>query len=85
MEIQIKTIFSGWCGASKETALDWAQHKLYAITTMRNDEERLEYINSKLSGIQFSLEELYDNNPYGRGTRETQSIGAGTDETKITH
>jgi len=67
MEIQIRTAIGGWIDASRETALDWAKYKLYAITAMRNHEEILEYINTKLSGVQFSLEELYDNNPYGRG------------------
>lgn len=55
---RVQTTFGGWIVVTKETALGWASHKLRAITTMKSDEERLEYINSKLDGVQFSLTEL---------------------------
>jgi len=56
--IMIKTTFSDWKSIGYKEALDYAKWKLLAITTFDTDEQRLEIINAKFKGIQFSLKEL---------------------------
>lgn len=55
--IKVKTFFSGWKEISKEQALKWAQH-IYSGMTTRTSAGKVEYINSRLQGIQFTENEI---------------------------
>jgi len=57
-KIMIKSKFSGWHEIGKEKALAYARWKIRAITTCKNDLERLAIINKNLKGIQFELKEV---------------------------
>lgn len=55
--IKVKTFLSGWKEISKEQALKWAQH-IYNGMTTRTSAGKVEYINSRLQGIQFTENEI---------------------------
>lgn len=55
--IKVKTFFSGWKEISEEQALKWARH-IYNGMTTRTSAGKVEYINARFDGIQFSEEEL---------------------------
>lgn len=55
--IKVKTFFSGWKEISEEQALKWARH-IYNGMTTRTSAGKVDYINARLDGIQFSEEEL---------------------------
>lgn len=55
--IKVKTFFSGWKEITKEQALKWARH-IYNGMTTRTSAGKVEYINSRLDGTQFSQEQL---------------------------
>lgn len=55
--IKIKTLFSGWQEVDRESAKKWARNMRQGITNI-GDDEKLVYINSKMSGVQFTEEEL---------------------------
>ena len=54
----IKGSFGGYREVTLEEARMWAKRKLQAITTCKNDNEKLVLINAKIEGVQFSLEDL---------------------------
>lgn len=58
--IKVKTFFSGWKEITKEQALKWAQH-IYNGMTTRTSAGKVEYINSRLNGVQFTEQELRRN------------------------
>lgn len=55
--IKVKTFFSGWKEITKEQALRWARH-IYSGMTTRTSAGKVEYINSRLQGIQFTENEI---------------------------
>ena len=55
--IKVKTFFSGWKEISEEQALKWARH-IYNGMITRTSAGKVEYINARFDGIQFSEEEL---------------------------
>lgn len=58
--IKVKTFFSGWKEITKEQALRWARH-IYSGMTTRTSAGKVEYINSRLNGVQFTEQELRRN------------------------
>lgn len=58
--IKVKTVFSGWKEISKGQALRWARH-IYSGMTTRTSAGKVEYINSRLNGVQFTEQELRRN------------------------
>lgn len=55
--VKVKTFFSGWKEISEEQALKWARH-IYNGMITRTSAGKVDYINARLGGIQFSEEEL---------------------------
>ena len=56
-QILFKTLFHGWKKLNEKEALDLAKFKMSRIKT-GNEETRLELINNRFKGIQFTLESL---------------------------
>jgi hypothetical protein len=56
--IEVKSRFNGWKVINISTALDLSRHLMNGITTMEDDIERLNYINTKFKGIQFTLKQI---------------------------
>lgn len=54
--ILVYTPFSGWKQVSIAVALDFARWKFLAI--WRGDKETLQIVNSRIKGIQFTLEDV---------------------------
>jgi hypothetical protein len=57
-KIMIKTTFSTWHTISKNEAMEYAKWKIKAITTGKDNNERLEMVNQHFRGIQFILSDL---------------------------
>lgn len=55
--VKVKTFFSGWKEISEEQALKWARH-IYNGMTTRTSAGKVDYINARLDGIQFTEQEL---------------------------
>lgn len=56
-QIEYKSRFYGWKTITKDQALSIAKHWYKSITTMEND-TLIDYINSKLRGIQVTVKDL---------------------------
>lgn len=50
--------FGEWKGITYTSALLWARGLFRAITNIPEEVERVRHINSRLRGVQFSLEDL---------------------------
>lgn len=60
--IQFKSLFFGWRYITRENAKIWAKNKLRSITMSKNDDNSMKIINSRLRGIQFTIEDLKNTN-----------------------
>jgi len=58
MEIQIKSKFNGWQPSTREKVIDYANWKIRAMTTCKNDVESLAIINKQLKGIKLHLDDI---------------------------
>lgn len=58
-QIQIKSLFGNWIPVDAERALDWAKWTFRAMT-MGDEDYRINHINTRLSGIQFNLADMYE-------------------------
>ena len=57
-DIYTKSHFSGWHKKTEIEALEFAKWLIRAITTCKNNTERLVIVNNRLRGIQFTLNDL---------------------------
>ena len=57
-DIYTKSHFSGWHKKTEIEALEFAKWLIRAITTCKNNSERLAIVNNRLRGIQFTLNDL---------------------------
>ena len=55
--ILIQTLFHGWKEVPKERALSWA-HTIWCGSVALNESQKIQVINSRLQGIQFTKEDL---------------------------
>ena len=55
--IKVKTLFHGWKEITKERAIEWAQN-IWQGSVALTEEKKLECINSRLEGIQFTKDDL---------------------------
>ena len=57
-DIYTKSHFSGWHKKTEIEALEFAKWLIREIKTCKNNTERLAIVNNRLSGIQFTLNDL---------------------------
>jgi len=55
---KIKSKFYGWQDVTYKEALEYAKWKIGAITTCKDNNERLELINRNIDGVQFKLKDV---------------------------
>lgn len=55
--IEVKTLFHGWKEITKERAVAWAKN-IWTGSVALTEEKKMEYINSRLRGIQFTKNDL---------------------------
>jgi hypothetical protein len=56
-QVYIKSNFTGWRLSDYNTALIWAK-TMILMMTMGDDNYRLDLINNRLKGVQFTLQQL---------------------------
>jgi hypothetical protein len=56
--ISVRSTFSDWHEIDADAAVSYARWRLRAITTGKDDQERVDMINAKFRGVTFTLDEL---------------------------